>query len=123
MLLDSNIIIYAFDPQYPQVWDFMERGLFHASEISKLEVMGYHKLIDQDYQDFVEFFEGLPVFGITKTLIDDAVQLRRKRSMGLADAIIAATALEFEMPLVTHNVVDFKWIPGLEIIDPLKNKA
>ena len=33
--------------------------------------------------------------------------------MSLADAIIAATALEYSVALVTRNVSDFQHIPGL----------
>ena len=32
--------------------------------------------------------------------------------------VIAATALEHGWPLVTANVDDFKWIPGIELIEP-----
>jgi predicted nucleic acid-binding protein len=39
--------------------------------------------------------------------------------MGLADAMIAATALVHQLPLVTHNTRDFQWIAELELIDPL----
>ena len=38
--------------------------------------------------------------------------------MSLADAIIAATALEYGVPLVTRNVDDFKHIPGLDLRNP-----
>jgi predicted nucleic acid-binding protein len=41
--------------------------------------------------------------------------------MSLADAIIAATALEFDVPLVTRNVVDFKNVAGLTLINPFEN--
>jgi len=34
----------------------------------------------------------------------------------VADAWIAATALALDVPLVTHNAVDFEGIEGLEIL-------
>lgn len=40
--------------------------------------------------------------------------------MSLGDAIIAATALKFQLPLYTHNRADFQRIENLEIVDPLK---
>ena len=43
--------------------------------------------------------------------------------MGTADAIIAATALEFGLPLVTRNVDDFKHIAELEIINPFAEQG
>ena len=39
--------------------------------------------------------------------------------MSLGDALIAATALELGLTLVTHNVRDYRWIAGLELLDPL----
>ena len=38
--------------------------------------------------------------------------------MKLGDAIIAATALEYEIPLVTRNEDDFKHIQGLDPRNP-----
>lgn len=38
--------------------------------------------------------------------------------MSLADAIIAATALVYEVPLVTRNKDDFKHIDGLDLRNP-----
>jgi hypothetical protein len=38
--------------------------------------------------------------------------------MKLGDAIIAATALEYGVPVVTRNATDFSQIPGLEVINP-----
>ena len=34
-------------------------------------------------------------------------------------ALIAATALASDGKLLTHNVKDFAWIPGLTVVDPL----
>lgn len=48
-----------------------------------------------------------------------ATTLRQRRKMSLGDAIIAATAIEKNLALVTHNVKDFRWIAGLHLIDPL----
>ena len=38
--------------------------------------------------------------------------------MGLADAIIVATALVHGLRLVTRNADDFKHVAGLELLDP-----
>jgi hypothetical protein len=47
MLLDSNIIIYTAQPEYKKLLDFLstEEGIT-ISIISKIEVLGYHKLTD-----------------------------------------------------------------------------
>ena len=42
--------------------------------------------------------------------------------MKLADAIIAATAVAYIIPLVTRNEDDFKHIPGLDLRNTLAIK-
>jgi toxin FitB len=39
--------------------------------------------------------------------------------MSLGDSLVAATALVHARTLVTHNVDDFKWIAGLQLLNPL----
>jgi predicted nucleic acid-binding protein len=41
-------------------------------------------------------------------------------AVSLGDALIAATALEQGLPLVTRNTDDFKWIAGLQLVNPFK---
>ena len=40
------------------------------------------------------------------------------RAMPVKDSLIAATALEYGLPLVTRNKDDFEHIEGLQIINP-----
>jgi hypothetical protein len=44
--------------------------------------------------------------------------LRKKKKTKLPDAIIAATALELGLTLITRNIGDFKNIPNLKSINP-----
>ena len=43
--------------------------------------------------------------------------------MPLADAVIAATALEHQQILATRDLKDFDWVEGLEVVDPLAGVA
>jgi hypothetical protein len=49
--------------------------------------------------------------------------LRQRRKIRLADAIIAATALVYALPLVTRNVDDYKHITALTLINPFAPSA
>ncbi len=52
-------------------------------------------------------------------MIQQAIRLRQQKKMKLGDAIIAAaTAVVYDIPLVTRNVDDFKHIPGLDLRNP-----
>ncbi|MCX5961935.1 MAG: type II toxin-antitoxin system VapC family toxin [Cyanobacteria bacterium] len=94
----------------------MSRHPICVSALSQLEVLGYHRLTPEDQSFFVDFFSALPV---TPEVIDQAIALRQQRKMSLGDATIAATALVNNLPIATHNVSDFRWIPTLVVIDPI----
>lgn len=38
-------------------------------------------------------------------------------NMGIYDAIIAATCLIYDLPLMTHNKKDFRFVKKLQIVD------
>lgn len=121
MLLDSNIVIYAFEPKYQNsgLENFLLQGDFSVSNLTRLEVIGYWRNTNAEVERFAMFFDALHVLEISSDIINRAIGLRRQRSLGLGDAIIAATALEYQLPLITHNVRDFQWIENLQVIDPL----
>ena len=50
MLLDSNIIIYAAQPEHAALRQFIETHTPAVSVISYIEVLGYHKLTEDDRQ-------------------------------------------------------------------------
>ncbi len=52
------------------------------------------------------------VFGATKAMLLD-----QGHSVSEFDLLIAATAVAHDLTLVTHNVQDFKHVPGLTIAD------
>ena len=46
------------------------------------------------------------------------IELRQQFRIKLPDAIIAATALVYDLTLITRNAVDFKNIAGIKLINP-----
>jgi predicted nucleic acid-binding protein len=60
---------------------------------------------------------------MSRDIVDRAIQLRRQRKIGLADSFIAATALDYEIQLVTRNTSDFDWIDGLKLLNPMQDEA
>jgi hypothetical protein len=123
MLLDSNLIIYAVKPDYPEVRTFLKQRDVAVSLISRTETLGYHDLGDAEASKLKRLFDLLTVQPITESVIDGSVDLRRRRkSMKTIDAIIAATALEMDSPLATHNTTDFNWIDTLKVVDPVSER-
>jgi Predicted nucleic acid-binding protein, contains PIN domain len=123
MLLDSNIIIYAVKPDYPEVRAFVKQYDGSASAISRTEALGYHDLGDTEAAKLDRLFDLLTVQPITESVINRSIELRRRRKgMNTVDAVVAATALETDSSLATHDTDDFDWIDELDVIDPVSDE-
>jgi len=120
MLLDSNIIIYAALPEYGTLRDFIAKHAPAVSVISRVEVLGYHLLTQQDRLEFEELFAAATVLPVSDLVISKAIELRQLRKLKLGDALIAGTALAHRLTLVTRDTQDFQWIDGLTLLDPLE---
>lgn len=90
-----------------------------VSAISKVEVLGYPFLTDEERRCFEGFFREFVVWPISDEVIDAAIKLRQQRKMTLGDSIVAATALSQGLTLVTRNLEDFSWIHDLPLLNPV----
>ncbi len=120
MLVDSNIIIYAAKPEHQELRHLIREHAPAVSAVSYVEVLGYHGLTGQERRYFESFFAAASVLEIDAAVLEQAVRLRQLRRMTLGDALVAATALTHDLKLVTHNVKDFDWVPGLSSLDPFE---
>lgn len=118
MILDSNILIYVVDPAYERLRDYIDKQerQLHISLITKLEVLGYHRLKWVDKIEIEQLLTTALLLPITDQVITEAIRLRQQRKRSLGDSIIAATALLYNQPILTNNTADFEDIAGLQII-------
>lgn len=91
-----------------------------ASEMSRLEVLGYHRLSEEDKADFSTLFARTEIYPITRAIIELGIKLRQQKKMSIGDGIIAATALTCGEVLATRNIDDFNWIEGLSVLNSLE---
>ena len=117
-LLDSNIVIYALVPEQVALRKYLKDLEIHVSQVTRIEVLGFSGLTQVQFQAFEQLMADMTHHAISSVVIDTAVQLRRQRKMSLGDAIVAATALDQNLTLVTRNVRDFQWIPKLHVVNP-----
>lgn len=120
-LIDSNVIInYLSENLEAAQLDFLDdlfSNSLYVSVITEMEVLGYS--MPQEIESvFMEFIENTEVLTIEDKIVQQTILLRKEYKIKLPDAIIAATALIHQIPLVTFNAKDFKKIKDIQVIVP-----
>ncbi len=122
-LIDTNILIYFFDGQLTQkqkngVAEIFNRS-FIISVISKIEFLGFKEYLDeQKYQKAKEFVGFAHILPLSDNLIERIIEIRQHNNLKLGDAVIAATAIENNLVLLTRNEKDFDKVQNLKVINP-----
>lgn len=120
-LADSNTIIDYVGNKMPDTALLVLDGYFDdnltISIISKIEVLGFNGENDE-LHNLVHFIALASIVFVDDAIADKTIELRKAYRIKLPDAIIAATALVYELMLVTRNTEDFKNITGLTCINP-----
>ena len=118
-ILDSNILIYALLPDHQMLRDFLRQKESACSIVSKIEVLGYHKLTHEEIAAFQSLFDYINILPLTSEITETAIKLRQAKKMSLGDSIIAATSLIYHAELLTANIKDFLGIQNLNFTNPL----
>lgn len=118
MLLDSNILIYGSQGSEAPLDEILSRTDLAVASVTQIETLGFHRLPEPHRRWFEVAFGRMRILALDELITSRAIALRQARNTGLVDAIIAATALVHNLPLVTRNDADFRGIGDLEIINP-----
>ena len=120
-LIDSNVVIdYTGNKLDDKASAFVENIFntgFNISVIVKIEVLGYND-VPSKMQLLEEFVATAHVLSLDEAITQKTIELRRNKKLKLGDAVIAATALVYNLTLITRNTADFKNIDCLTCIDP-----
>ena len=120
-LIDTNVIIdYISNLLSDKASLFVENIFntdFNISVIVKIETLGYND-VPAKIQLLEDFLVSATLYPLDDAVTQQTIELRRNKKLKLGDAIIAATALVYNLTIITRNTDDFKKIDGLAFIDP-----
>lgn len=123
MLWDTNSIIYLLENQIPR--QSSERLLEElalnppiVSVVSELELLSWRRLDAEAIAIIKDFLANSMLVNLTDEVKIKTIEIRRAISIKLPDAIIAASAYVYGVPILTHNSKDFERVPGLKVLDP-----
>ena len=120
-LIDTNAVIdYLGNKLLASGMDFMNGVIDAVPNVSvktKIELLGFNTP-EQHYKTLTDFINDATVLDLTNNVVETSIEIRKKHKTKLPDAIIAATALVYDLVLISGNISDFKNIDGLHLIDP-----
>jgi len=120
-LIDTNAVIDYLGNKLPASgMDFMNTvidAVPNVSVVTKIEVLGFNAP-EQHYKTLSDFINDATVLDLTNNVVEASIEIRKKHKTKLPDAIIAATALVYDLVVISRNISDFKNIDGLKVIDP-----
>lgn len=107
MIIDTNILIACLNAetravQALSIWKQEGRALF-ISSISITEVLALGSLTPSEEEKIKAFLREFISIPLDDAIADIAGAVRRKHGIGTPDAIIVATALSRNIPLVTRD--------------------
>jgi len=123
-LWDTNIAIYYLQQKFPPKTEkFIDDALVESepaiSVITEIELLCWKTATEKDLNVLYNFINLIKFFQLEKDIKLQTAEIRKSSRIKLPDAIIAATALCFDLTLLTNNTGDFKKIEGLKLINPL----
>ena len=111
--VDTNVLIYAMEG-HSKIADII-RCSPGISVISEIELLGKKGITRHETNDIRNLLNGFEIFNLSDTIKEIAISLKQKYSIKTPDAIIAATAKAYNLPLVTADK-NFKKIEDVAIV-------
>ena len=114
IVCDTNPLIYLLDGDR-NLARFLDNKHIYVSVITELELFGKQNLSDHDNEMIELLLNNCFLIDINQEIKHAYREIKRKYAIKLPDAVIAATALYLDLPLLTFDR-DFENIQNLKLI-------
>ncbi len=114
ILADTNIIIYLLAGDQGLL-KILEDKKISISVITEIEVLSYPNLTREKELLVRELLSRIFIIPLTESVKEGSISIKKKYKVKLPDAIIAASAIQQNIPLLTADS-DFEQIEELDLI-------
>lgn len=112
-LADTNFLINLHEGK-PFIEPFLDY-VFGVSFISEIELLGHKNISKNEENTLKQLLKDSFIFNFNDDIKHQTILLKQKHSIKLPDAIIASTAIIFQIPLITSDQ-GFKRIKEIDLI-------
>jgi len=119
-LLDTNVIIDYCNAKLPvNAKELLQNIEPRISVITSIELFSSEKITEKELNKLNLFISIATVYNIINPdIVTLTISIRQLYKIKLPDALIAATAIYYNLILITRNIDDFKRIEKLQTLNP-----
>jgi predicted nucleic acid-binding protein len=111
-LVDTNVFIYTLEGKFNL--SNLQADSLSVSIISYIALVGKKNIQPREVQQVKQLLKGVQLIRIDQSIENMTVDIKQHRIVKVPDAIIAATAIEYNLTLVTADVKLAK-VDGLKV--------
>ena len=101
-LIDTNIAIYLLGGN-KTIEAILDNKTIFISFISQLELLGYKGITSAEKSKIKRFLKDCIIIDLNEEIKSITIELKEKNTIKLPDAIIAATSLVYDLPLISAD--------------------
>ena len=102
LVLDTNIILYLLNGD-KTLADILEGKKAFISFITELELLGFRQLSDYQETEIRNLLKDCFVIDLNEQIKSKTIYIRKNYNLKLPDSIIAASALNLNLPLFSAD--------------------
>ena len=102
LLVDTNVLIHHWAGDQ-RTTALLEGVLLHVSFVTEIEILGFHGYTAHERAKVVADMATIRIIDLDAGIKSTAIDLCSRHRMKLADALIAATAIRLDVPLLTED--------------------
>lgn len=102
IILDTNIVLYLLngDDELASILDNMQ---LYVSIITEIELLGYQEISNEDKIKIKYFLSECTIVPLNQEIKNLCIELKQSSKIKTPDAIVAATSVFCQIPLITSD--------------------